>query len=145
MGWPWQPLPKRWSRMQHRNVHSIFCIVARASFVIFHWNDDGIMQWGWVPGHFREAEYTLDNPHIRVQRRLRLPLNIAPASCCGAAIGFFCICVNLCPGKLGIIMCNVLYCRLKRLLANWDTSSTGFYDIWVHTHTTNIIYVYIYI
>ena len=43
--------------------------------------------------------------------------------------GFFCICVNLCPGKLGIIMCNVLYCRLKRLLANWDASSTGFYDI----------------
>jgi hypothetical protein len=26
-------------------------------------------------------------------------------------------------------MCNVLYCRLKRLLANWDASSTGFYDI----------------
>ena len=53
------------------------------------------MQWGWVPGHFREAEYTLDNPHIRVQRRWRLPLDIAPASC-GAAIGsfFFGICVQ---------------------------------------------------
>ena len=144
MGWPWQPLPKRWSRMQHRNVHSIFCIVARASFVIFHWNDDGIMQWGWVPGHFREAEYTLDNPHIRVQRRLRLPLNIAPASCCGAAIGFF---LYLCQSVSRKAWDNYVQCivlSFKKAVGKLGCIFNGV--LWyMSTHTQLILYMYIYI
>ena len=142
MGWPLRilALPKPWSRMLHRNVHSI----PELSSELCHFS----LKWWWhhavglgTRAFPRSWIHPGQPPHPRPT-----PLAPSPRHCssqlrrCHRFFFFW----YLCPGKLGIIMCNVWYCRLKRLLANWDASSTGFYDIWVHTHTTNIIYITIF-